>query len=194
MYLNIGPNGVNVVECIHHAHCSFQGKHRGELREVHALVDFNFLLIQTLSRVDHLVIQCDYGNARFRVVLVDYGSNDRTFRMAWWMGAAPRYLGRREGCILSPPSLKQEMTWGGMKKPNEATTQSWYCLDRMDSGGCQFLSVCWLEESEKERRVRHHRNLRKRDVILSTEILDRRFDQLATMLTLLVSGTDNLGP
>ena len=38
-----------------------------------------------------------------------------TLIRAWWMGAAPRYFGNNEGCILIPPSLKHEITWGGMK-------------------------------------------------------------------------------
>ena len=120
-------------------------------------------------------------------------NNYRTFRIAWWMGAAPLYFGRREGCILSPPSLKHEITWGGMKKPNEATTHSWNCLDKMDSGGRHSRSVCWLEGKQIKRRVRHYRNLRKGNIILATEVLDWRFNELTSMLALLIGGTYNLG-
>lgn len=37
---------------------------------MHALVNVDLFLIQTLSRVDHLVIQRDDGDARFGIVLV----------------------------------------------------------------------------------------------------------------------------
>lgn len=64
------------------------------------------------------------------------------------MGAAPRYLGRREGCIFSPPSLKQAITCGGIKKPKEATMHRSNCFDRIDSGGCQYFKVWLLQNNQ----------------------------------------------
>lgn len=60
------------------------------------------------------------------------------------MGAAPRYFGNNEGCILIPPSSKHEITWGGMKYPNDATTAKLNCFDWIDSGGCQSRNECVL--------------------------------------------------
>lgn len=80
---------------------------------------------------------------------------------------------------------------------NEKTKRSNYTqleLFGQDGFGRPPFSQRVLTRREtKKRRVRHHWNLRKGNIILATEVLDWRFNELTSVLALLIGGTYNLG-